>query len=66
MIITNEPAHVVVRQLWMGLEISGNFHSISVTFRHYSLSVICFPSKLRFVVISYLSALRLSSIPSDN
>ena len=64
--ITNEPAHVVVRQLWMGLEISDNFHSISVTFRDYSWSVICFPPKLKFVAISYLSALRLTSIPSDN
>jgi hypothetical protein len=32
--ITNELDHVVVRQLWIGLEISGDFHSISVTFRH--------------------------------
>ena len=64
--ITNEPAHVVVRQLWMGLEIFSNFHSISVIFRYYSWSVICFPSKLKFVAISYLSALRLTSIPSNN
>ena len=32
MIITNESGHVVVRQLWMGLEISGDFYSIGVTF----------------------------------
>jgi hypothetical protein len=32
MMITNEPAHVVMQQLWMGLEISGDFYSISVTF----------------------------------
>jgi hypothetical protein len=53
MMITNKPAHIAVRQLWMGLEISGDFHSISVTFKYYSWSVICFPSKLRFVAISY-------------
>jgi hypothetical protein len=61
MMIMNEPAHIAVRQLWMGFEISGNFHSISVTFKHYFWSVICFPSKLRFVAISYQSELWLTS-----
>ena len=61
MMITNKPAHIIMQQLWMGLEISGDFCSISITFR----SVICFLSKLRFVVISYLSALQLTSIPSQ-
>jgi hypothetical protein len=32
MIITDEPGHVVVRQLWMGLEITSDFYSIGVTF----------------------------------
>ena len=32
MMITNEPGHVVVRQLWMGFEIVGDFYSIGVTF----------------------------------
>ena len=31
MIITDEPGHIVVRQLWMGLEITGDFYSIGVT-----------------------------------
>jgi hypothetical protein len=53
MMITNEPAHITVRQLWMGLEIFDDFYFISVIFKHYSWSVICFPSKLRFVVIFY-------------
>ena len=32
MMITNELAHVVMQQLWMRLEISGDFYSIGVTF----------------------------------
>ena len=32
MIITDEPGHVVMRQLWMGLEITSDFYSIGVTF----------------------------------
>ena len=66
MMITNELTHLVMRQLWKELEISGNSYFISITFKHYSWLVIWFPSKLRFVVISYLSALQLTSIPSDN